>query len=276
MNSPTAKMPTSEEIAAAIETIDHLTAWLQDTGLSASAIAQFKFNSLASMYPELRGIAETAKQLIGAASPLTEVGMTVTELAAVLTDSLELKIKPDVVNKALVVLGYQERNEAKRIWILTEAGKTHGISLLATSSTNKWSGNQLKWYRSIIPILEEYLTEAGILENGSSNDCTAIADTEQSKTSEKSLVSIAQNGSSPSNGEKATWTVPERIKVLGITVNPSQIELIQSFADDAYTKHYNSTPLKSKVRKNQFSTYPSDFIEFLDRAIQTVLNPKKA
>ncbi len=32
-------MPTSEEIAAAIETIDHLTAWLQDTGLSASAIA---------------------------------------------------------------------------------------------------------------------------------------------------------------------------------------------------------------------------------------------
>jgi len=65
-------MPTSEKIAAAIETIDHLVAWLQDTGLSASAIAQFKFNSLASMYPELKGVAETAKQLIGAASPLTE------------------------------------------------------------------------------------------------------------------------------------------------------------------------------------------------------------
>ncbi len=104
MENSRAKIPTPEEIAAAIETIDHLTAWLQETGLSASAIAQFKFNSLASMYPELRGIAETAKQLIGVTSPLTEVGMTVTELAAVLADSLEFKIKPDVVNKALVVL----------------------------------------------------------------------------------------------------------------------------------------------------------------------------
>ncbi|MEG4427473.1 MULTISPECIES: hypothetical protein [unclassified Microcoleus] len=41
--------------------------------------------------------------------------------------------------------------------------------------------------------------------------------------------------------KKATWTVPERVKVWEITVNPSQIELIQSFADDAYTKRYNST-----------------------------------
>lgn len=104
MENSRAKIPTPEEIAAAIETIDHLTAWLQETGLSASVIAQFKFNSLASMYPELRGIAETAKQLIGVTSPLTEVGMTVTELAAVLADSLKFKIKPDVVNKALVVL----------------------------------------------------------------------------------------------------------------------------------------------------------------------------
>ncbi|MEG4443541.1 hypothetical protein QUB47_35135 [Microcoleus sp. AT9_B5] len=104
MENSRAKIPTPEKIAAAIETIDHLTAWLQETGLSASAIAQFKFNSLASMYPELRGIAETAKQLIGVTSPLTEFGMTVTELAAVLADSLKFKIKPDVVNKALVVL----------------------------------------------------------------------------------------------------------------------------------------------------------------------------
>ena len=191
-------MPTSEKIAAAIETIDHLVAWLQDTGLSASAIAQFKFNSLASMYPELKGVAETAKQLIGAASPLTEVGMTVTVLAAILTGNLECKIKPDLVNKALVSLGYQERNEAKRIWILTQAGSAHGISLLATSTTNKWSGSQIKWYRSLIPILEEYLTNTGILENGSSSDLTAIQDTEHSEISEKSLASITQNGNSPS------------------------------------------------------------------------------
>jgi len=64
------------------------------------------------MYPELRGIAETAKQLIGVTSPLTEVGMTVTELAAVLADSLKFKIKPDVVNKALVVSVQEEMLKA--------------------------------------------------------------------------------------------------------------------------------------------------------------------
>lgn len=113
--------------------------------------------------------------------------------------------------------------------------------MLATSTTNKWSGSQIKWYRFLIPILEEYLTNTGILENGSSSDLNAIQDTEHSKISEKSLESITQNGNSPSNEKKATWTVPERVKVWEITVNPSQIELIQSFADDAYTKLYNST-----------------------------------
>jgi len=36
-------------------------------------------------------------------------------------------------------------------------------------------------------------------------------------------------------------------------------------------------PLKPRrARKSQFYTYPSEFIEFLDRAIHTVLNPKKS
>ena len=59
-------------------------------------------------------------------------------------------------------------------------------------------GSQIKWYRSLIPILEEYLTNTGILENGSSSNFTAIQDTEHSEISEKSLASITQNGNSPS------------------------------------------------------------------------------
>ncbi|MFB2881004.1 hypothetical protein [Floridanema aerugineum] len=172
-------MPSPEQVATAIQTIDQLSNWLLNTGLSNAAIAQFKFNALATMYPELKEIAELAKSLIGATHSLPEEGMSATELAALLTENLTVKIKPEQVNTALVKLGYQERNDEKRIWILTEAGSQHGISLLATSKTNKWQGSQLKWYRSVIPILEDYFRQPDNLadvaqgRNGSSPETEA-------------------------------------------------------------------------------------------------------
>ncbi|MFB2893120.1 hypothetical protein ACE1CI_09425 [Aerosakkonemataceae cyanobacterium BLCC-F50] len=153
-------MPSAEQITTAMATIDQLSNWLDNTGLNAAAIAQFKFNALAAMYPELREVAELAKQLIGATSPVPEVGMGATELAQVLKESLNANIKAEQVNQALVALGYQERNTEKRIWLLTETGSNYGTAILATSTTNKWQGSQLKWYRSVIPKLEEYFRDA--------------------------------------------------------------------------------------------------------------------
>jgi|GEM_PF-1278081 len=276
MENQTTKIPSGEQIGAAMETIDRLATWLTDAKLSEAQVAQFKFNSLAAMYPELRGVVEMAKQSLGTACLLTEVGMTVTEVAARLTEKLSVKVKPDTVNKALMTLGYQERNETKRIWTLTEAGSAHGISMLATSTTNKWSGPQLKWYTSVVPILEDYLREAGILDGDSSSQGAAtLVDIKSFVSSEDNQLITDTNDNSANTEDKASWTIPERIKTLGITVSANQVQLIQTFADESYTEQYNSHPPKLKVRKSHYSTYPGELVEVLDKAIHTVLSPKK-
>ena len=141
---------TPEAIATAIATIDTLSVWLKDAGLDENAIAHWKFNALAKKFPDLADIIEDAKKLISSNVPLSEVGMTATELASRLSEDLDRKIKPAQVNEALVKLGLQVRPEnGKRIWQLTEAGTSYGFSRLATSRTNDWSGPQVTWRESV-------------------------------------------------------------------------------------------------------------------------------
>lgn len=277
-------MPSPEQITTAISTIDQLSGWLENAGLNQVAIVQFKFNSLAAMYPELKEVAEIAKSVIGSAFPLTEEGMTVTELANIITENLGKSIKPDRINKALVELGYQEKNEAKRTWSLTEAGKEHGISLLATSTTNAWSGVQVKWRRSVISVLlnyfQENLEESNLLtsngdsvteslqaENGSNNG-SSNGNSENNSASK-------QTASKNNSKGKTNWTIAERIKDKNLKSNPEQIKLIQCFADDYYLEKYGTKPPKLAGRKVPTSNYPSEAIEIVDRAIETVFNPKK-
>lgn len=273
-------MPSPEQVAAAITTIDQLSGWLENAGLSAATIAHFKFNALVAIHPELKEVAEIAKSLIGATFPITEEGMTVTELASILTESLGTSVKPEQANKALVAFGYQERNEAKRTWTLTETGKEHGISLLATSTTNAWSGVQVKWCRSVIPVLLNYFQET--LDQ--SNSLTKNDESFQEYSKE---VHDSNNGSSDNNSasnhatqktdskQKKAWTVAERIKELNLKSNPTQIQLIQDFADEFYLEQYGTKPPKLSGRKTPVSSYPSEALPIVDRAIQTVFNPKK-
>jgi len=53
-------MPSPEIVATAVQTIDQLSDWLENAGLSNAAIAQFKFNALAAMHPQLKQVAEWA------------------------------------------------------------------------------------------------------------------------------------------------------------------------------------------------------------------------
>ncbi|MCL1472022.1 hypothetical protein [Argonema antarcticum] len=272
-------MPSPEQITTAISTIDQLSGWLENAGLNQVAIAQFKFNSLAAMYPELKEVAEIAKSVIGAAFPIEE-GMTVTELANIITENLGKSIKPDRVNKALVELGYQERNEAKRTWSLTEAGKEHGISLLATSATNAWSGVQVKWRRSVISVLlnyfQENLEESNLLTNNVDSVPESLqADNGSNNGSSNSNSAFKQTASKDNSKRKINWTIAERIKEKNLKSNPQQIQLIQSFADDYYLEKYGTNPPNLAGRKVPISNYPSEAIEIVDRAIETVFNPKK-
>ncbi|MBE9224031.1 hypothetical protein IQ264_00890 [Phormidium sp. LEGE 05292] len=266
-------MLSPEQVATAVQTIDQLSGWLENAGLSNAAIAQFKFNALAAMHPELKEVAELAKSLIGATHSLPEEGMSVTELAATLTENLTVKIKPEQVNTALAKLGYQERNDEKRIWVITEAGCEHGISLLASSKTNKWQGPQLKWYRSVIPILEEYFQQAGNSTDNVEQKNGSSPETEASNSNHSNHNSASNKANAKS---KKAWTIAERLKEKGIKSNPDQIQLIQSFADDYYQAKHGTNPPKLTNRRIPVSSYPGEeAIELIDRAIDTVFNPKK-
>lgn len=265
-------MLSPEIVATAVQTIDQLSSWLENAGLSNAAIAQFKFNALAAMHPELKQVAELAKSLIGATHSLPSEGMSVTELAAVLTEKLTVKIKQEQVNAALVKLGYQERNDEKRIWILTEAGSQHGISLLASSKTIKWQGPQLKWYRSVIPILEEYFQQP----NNSADTIEQSNGSSPEREASNSNHSASNKSTNRANtkSEKA-WTIAERLKEKGIKTNPYQIQLMQSFADEYYQEKHGTKPPKLANRKIPVSSYPGvESIELIDRANDTVLHPK--
>ena len=270
-------MPSPEQVATAIQTIDQLSDWLENAGLSNAAIAQFKFNALATMHPELKEVAELAKSTIGITHPLPEEGMSVTELAAGLTENITVKIKPEQVNAALVKLGYQERNEQKRIWVLTEAGSEHGITLLASSKTNKWQGPQLKWYRSVIPILEQYFQQADNLADAAEQNNGSLPESEPSNSNHSNGNSASNQSSNKANAKsKRAWTIAERLKEKGIKSNPDQIQLIQSFADEYYKEKHGTIPPKLANRKISVSSYPgSESMELIDKAIDTVLNPKK-
>ncbi len=211
-STPDSGIPQADSIATAMESINTLALWLKDAGLDESAIAHWKFNALAKKFPDLADIIEDAKKLISSGVALPEVGMTVTELASRLSEDLEMKIKPAQVNKALVELGLQVRpDNGKRIWQLTEEGKEYGFSRLATSVTNDWSGPQVTWRDSVLPLLVDYFE---------SIDEEKSVGREGEETSGASPLNIPTHKDSTSPGlpesepESKSWMISDRIKAI--------------------------------------------------------------
>jgi hypothetical protein len=250
-----------ESIATAMESINTLAAWLVDAGLDSSAIAHFKFNALAKKFPDLADIIEDAKKLIGVGAPLPEVGMTVTEVASRLTDDLGRKIKPASVNEALVELGFQVRpDNGKRIWQLTEEGKEYGFSRLATSVTNDWSGPQVTWRESVIPVLIDYFE---------STNNIAVETLEASNKLTPAAAPPTQ--SSSEEPEAKNWMIGDRIKSLKKKVTASQRLHIDMEAAEAYKQRHGKPPAKAQVKDKYYDIYPAAELDLVDEAIDRVL-----
>jgi hypothetical protein len=259
--APKSGIASPESIATAMESINTLSVWLKEAGLDESVIAHFKFNALAKKFPDLADIIEDAKKLIGVGAPLPEVGMTVTEIASRLTDDLGRKIKPASVNEALVELGFQVRpDNGKRIWQLTEEGKEYGFSRLATSVTNDWSGPQVTWRESVIPVLIDYFE---------STNNTAVETLE------------ALNGSPPAAAlptspseeepEAKSWMIADRVKALKKKVTASQRLHIDMEAVEAYKQRHGKPPAKEQVKDKYYDIYPAADLDLVDEAIDRVL-----
>lgn len=250
-----------DAIAKAMESINTLSVWLKETGLDESAIAHFKFNALAKKFPDLTDIIEEAKKLIGVGAPLPEVGMTVTEVASRLTDDLGRKIKPASVNEALVELGFQVRpDNGKRIWQLTEEGKEYGFSRLATSVTNDWSGPQVTWRESVIPVLIDYFE---------STNNTAVETLEASNGVTPAAVLATQ--SSEEEPEAKNWMIGDRVKALKKKVTASMRLHIEMEAAEAYKERHGKPPAKEQIKGKYYDVYPAADLDLLDGAIERVL-----
>jgi len=251
---------TPDSIATAMESINTLSVWLKEAGLDESAIAHFKFNALAKKFPDLADIIEDAKKLIGSTAPLPESGMTVTEVASRLTDDLGRKIKPASVNEVLVELGFQVRPEnGKRIWQLTEFGKEYGFSRLATSVTNDWSGPQVTWRESVIPVLIDYFE---------SINNTAVETIEATNGSTPAAVLPTQ---SSEELEAKNWMIGDRVKALKKKVTASQRLHIDMEAVEAYKQRHGKPPAKEQVKDKYYDIYPAADLDLVDEAIDRVL-----
>jgi hypothetical protein len=256
-SAPSDGMTKSESITAAMEAINTLAVWLSDAGLDHSAIAHFKYNALAKKFPDLADIIEDAKKLISSTASVSEIGMTVSEVAEQLTGELGRKIKPAQVNQALVELGFQVRpDNGKRIWQLTEEGKEYGLSRLATSKTNDWSGPQVTWGETIIPILIDYFEKAFALEERKS---------ESPRDTPTPAPELEPEPESPS------WMLGDRLKALKKKVTASQRMHVEMEAAEAYKERHSKPPAKEEVKGKYHDVYPAADLDLLDGAIERVL-----
>jgi len=249
-----------DALAAAMESINTLSVWLKEAGLDESAIAQWKFNALAKKFPDLADIIEDAKKLIGSSATVPEVGMNVSEVAERLTSEFGHQIKPAQVNQVLVELGFQVRpDNGKRIWQLTEEGKEYGLSRLATSKTNDWSGPQVTWGEAVIPVLIDYFEKA------------SSVDLALSEPNEDTLTPASKSEPEPEEPESKSWRLSERIKASKKKVTASQRLHIEMEAAEAYKERHGKPPAKEQVKGKYYDVYPAADFDLVDEAIERVL-----
>jgi hypothetical protein len=274
-STPESGIRAPDAIATAMESINTLSVWLVDAGLDKSAIAQWKFNALAKKFPDLADIIEDAKKLIGSSATVPSVGMTVSEVAEQLTEELGRKIKPAQVNQALVELGFQVRpDNGKRIWQLTEEGKEYGFSRLATSKTNDWSGPQVTWGETVIPVLIDYFESTADPESEeqasrSSPDNTVV--TKDGASNSSTPPASKPERSPESEPESKSWMLAERVKSLKKKVTASQRLHIEMEAASAYKERHGKPPAKEQVKDKYYDVYPVADLDLLDAAIERVL-----
>ena len=264
-----------DALAAAMESINTLSAWLSDAGLDKSAIAQWKFNALAKKFPDLADIIEDAKKLIGKSAPVPEVGMSVSEVAQRLTSLLGHQIKPAQVNQALVELGFQVRpDNGKRIWQLTESGKEYGFSRLATSKTNDWSGPQVSWGEAVIPVLIDYFestADSSSEEQASRHSLDKTVVTQEGASNSSPPPDSIPARSPQSEPESKNWMLTERIKAMKKKVTASQRLHIEMEAAEAYKERHGKLPAKEQIKGKYYDVYPSADLDLLDEALDRVL-----
>lgn len=180
------------------------------------------------------------------------------------------KIKPADVNQALVALGFQIRKEKDKVWELTEGGREFGMALLATSKTNTWSGASVKWFKSIIPMLEKYFQSQSdshqqIAESSNGKSNTDIKTSQQPPTTFSPTVTINEEP------EQKVWFIEERIKHLGLKSSANQRVHLELYLAESYKERNGKPPGKQTYKNKSCTIVPASDVDLLDEAINKAL-----
>lgn len=133
---------------------------LLDVGVDPTIIKQKKLDVAAKSLPDVQEMIEAGKLAIASLTPRQSIGLTPTELGEQLNPSQKAK----VVNEALADLGLQTKMhrqstknpaKTKSFWQVTDQGRQYSYVALTTAAD--WSGGQIRWYESVIPLLQQYL-----------------------------------------------------------------------------------------------------------------------
>jgi hypothetical protein len=126
--------------------------------------------------------------------------------------------------------------------------------------TNDWSGPQVTWRESVIPVLIDYFE---------STHNTAIETPEASNSS--TPAAALPTPSAEFEPEAKSWMIGDRVKALKKKVAASQRLHIDMEAAEAYKQRHGKPPAKEQVKDKYFDIYPPADIDLVDEAINRVL-----
>jgi phenylalanyl-tRNA synthetase beta subunit len=134
---------------------------LLEMGIDTTIVKQLKFDNAIAYLPNAKQMLEAGKKFIASSDPLDTVGMNVTQVG----EHLNPTLKATEVNNLLEKMGLQYKvtrtstrtGKLKYFWQVTEEGEKYSVVHKVTNSNTEWNGNQIKWQKSVVTLIQENL-----------------------------------------------------------------------------------------------------------------------
>ena len=112
--------------------------------------------NIAKAIPELTLTMADAKETLPCL-PIPNALLTVSQLCKLIEEETGEQISAIALNKKLQQRGLQYRNDCDNPrWLPTDLGKEHGTVVLDTARSRDKTVQVLKWYRTVLDLLEDY------------------------------------------------------------------------------------------------------------------------
>lgn len=131
---------------------------LEPLGVSLSIITAIAIDKAQELNPEIGHVLNPAREIVNSI-PTPDRGVTVTDIADMMTEKLGCKVSNQKVNKLLIEKGLQTRQVDKKSkkdpdYIPTEKGKKWAVQTISKGrGTDYTTFFQLRWYPEVVEVL---------------------------------------------------------------------------------------------------------------------------